>query len=130
MPQYMYTAMDSKGKEQKGKIVADSEAAAVAELKQKGMFPTSVKAVIATKKKKASFLLRILQGAIVGGGGIVPGISGGVFHGGNVHFTNKAVLNQLGKLIQFALFRRIRIAVPEKQTAGCRAGDGGHHNIA
>jgi putative membrane protein len=31
------------------------------------------------RKKKASFLLRILQGAIVGGGGIVPGISGGVF---------------------------------------------------
>ena len=54
MPQYMYTAMDSKGKEQKGKIVADSETAAVAELKQKGMFPTSVKAVIATKKKKAA----------------------------------------------------------------------------
>ena len=32
-----------------------------------------------SKKKKGSFLLRILQGAIVGGGGIVPGISGGVF---------------------------------------------------
>jgi len=31
------------------------------------------------KMKKASFLIRILQGAIVGGGGIVPGISGGVF---------------------------------------------------
>ena len=50
MPQYMYTAMDSKGKEQKGKITADTEAAAVAELKQKGMFPTSVKAVVAAKK--------------------------------------------------------------------------------
>ena len=54
MPQYVYTAMDSKGKEQKGRINADSEAAAVAELKQKGMFPTSVKAVVAAKKKKAA----------------------------------------------------------------------------
>ena len=33
MPQYAYVAMDSKGKEQKGKITADSETAAVAELK-------------------------------------------------------------------------------------------------
>ena len=52
MPQYIYTAMDSKGKEQKGKIISDSEAAAVAELKQKGLFPTSVKAVVASKKAK------------------------------------------------------------------------------
>ncbi|MBR7139025.1 MAG: type II secretion system F family protein [Lentisphaeria bacterium] len=52
MPQYMYTAMDSMGKEQKGRIVADSENAAMAELKQKGMFPMSVKAVVATKKAK------------------------------------------------------------------------------
>ena len=52
MPQYAYTAMDSKGKEQKGKITADSETAAVAELKKKGMFPTSVKAVVAAKKSK------------------------------------------------------------------------------
>ena len=48
----MYTAMDSMGKEQKGRIVADSENAAMAELKQKGMFPMSVKAVVATKKAK------------------------------------------------------------------------------
>ena len=52
MPQYAYVAMDSKGKEQKGKITADSETAAVAELKKKGMFPTSVKAVVAAKKSK------------------------------------------------------------------------------
>ena len=52
MPQYTYTAMDSRGKEQKGKIVADNEAAAVSELKQKGLFPTSVKAVVASKKAK------------------------------------------------------------------------------
>ncbi len=31
------------------------------------------------KKNKATFLIRILQGAIVGAGGIVPGISGGIF---------------------------------------------------
>lgn len=33
----------------------------------------------ADKRKKGSFLIRILQGAIVGAGGIIPGISGGVF---------------------------------------------------
>lgn len=54
MPQYAYVAMDSKGKEQKGKITAESETAAVAELKKKGMFPTSVKAVVAAKKSKKS----------------------------------------------------------------------------
>ena len=54
MPQYAYIAMDSKGKEQKGRITADSETAAVAELKKKGMFPTSVKAVVAAKKSKKS----------------------------------------------------------------------------
>ena len=53
MPQYIYTAMDSKLKEQKGKIVADSQAAAEAELKKRGFFPTSVKAVVVSKKKKA-----------------------------------------------------------------------------
>ena len=66
MPQYMYVAMDSKGKEQKGRIVADSEAAAVAELKQKGMFPTSVKAVVATKKaKKAGSGFNVALGPMV-----------------------------------------------------------------
>ena len=66
MPQYMYTAMDSKGKEQKGKIVADSETAAVAELKQKGMFPTSVKPVIAAKKtKKAGSGFNVALGPMV-----------------------------------------------------------------
>ena len=56
MPQYVYTAMNARGKELKGKISAASEEAAIAELKSKGLFPTSVKAAAAaaTKKKKGS----------------------------------------------------------------------------
>ncbi|MBR7119873.1 MAG: type II secretion system F family protein [Lentisphaeria bacterium] len=55
MPQYTYTAMNAQGKELKGKINAASEEAAIADLKAKGLFPTSIKAAAAavtTKKKK------------------------------------------------------------------------------
>ena len=56
MPQYAYTAMNASGKELKGKINSASEEAAIAELKAKGLFPTSIKAAAATtvKKKKGS----------------------------------------------------------------------------
>ena len=43
MPQFNYTAMDSKGKQQKGKITAANEEAASSQLKAKGLFPTSIK---------------------------------------------------------------------------------------
>ena len=43
MPQYTYVAMDGKGKEQKGKIMAANEEAVMAALRAKGMFPTSIK---------------------------------------------------------------------------------------
>lgn len=52
MPQYLCTAMDSQGKEKKIRITADSEAAAVGELKQKGMVPLNVKVMVAAKKAK------------------------------------------------------------------------------
>ena len=54
MPQFVYTAMNARGKEMKGKINAASEEAAIADLKAKGLFPTSIKAAAAaaTKKKK------------------------------------------------------------------------------
>ena len=42
MPKYHYTAMDGRGKEQKGRIEAETEQAAAAALKQKGLFPTSI----------------------------------------------------------------------------------------
>ena len=53
MPQYIYTAMNARGKELKGKINAISEEAAVADLKAKGLFPTSIKAAAAATKKQA-----------------------------------------------------------------------------
>ena len=52
MPQYIYTAMNARGKELKGKINAISEEAAVADLKAKGLFPTSIKAAAAATKKQ------------------------------------------------------------------------------
>ena len=61
MPQYLYTAMDAKGREQKGKINAPTEEAVAVELRRKGMFPTSIRTAAKTKtaKKKSG-----------GGGGI------------------------------------------------------------
>ena len=45
--------MNARGKELKGKINAMSEEAAVADLKAKGLFPTSIKAAAAATKKQA-----------------------------------------------------------------------------
>ncbi len=43
MPIYQYTAMDSGGKEKKGRLEADSENAVTSALKEQGLFPTSIK---------------------------------------------------------------------------------------
>ena len=52
MPQYLYTAMDAKGREQKGKINAPTEEAVAVELRRKGMFPTSIRTAAKTKTAK------------------------------------------------------------------------------
>ena len=52
MPQYVYTAMDRKGREQKGKITATDEVAASQELKDKGLFPTSIRPDVGKEEKK------------------------------------------------------------------------------
>lgn len=44
MPIFQYTAMDSNGKEKKGRMDAANEQAVGAALKEQGMFPTSIKA--------------------------------------------------------------------------------------
>ena len=43
MPIYQYTAMDSGGKEKKGRMEAENENAVTSALKDQGMFPTSIK---------------------------------------------------------------------------------------
>lgn len=43
MPIYQYTAMDSSGKEKKGKMDAENENSVASALKEQGMFPTSIK---------------------------------------------------------------------------------------
>ena len=52
MPVYNYTAMDAKGREQKGKINAPNEEAVANELRRKGMFPTSIR--MSAKPKKTA----------------------------------------------------------------------------
>ena len=52
MPQYLYTAMDAKGREQKGKINAPTEEAVAVELRRKGMFPTSIRTAAKAKAAK------------------------------------------------------------------------------
>src|SRR5574344_826706 len=54
MAQFIYTAMDGSGREQKGKLNAASEEAAALELKSKGLFPNSLKQVVKEAKKKAA----------------------------------------------------------------------------
>ena len=54
MPQYMYTAMDSRGKERKGKINAASEEAAAAELRSKNLYATSIRVAVDVKKTQTA----------------------------------------------------------------------------
>jgi type IV pilus assembly protein PilC len=42
MPKFRYVAMDSKGREAEGVLDAENEARAVAAIKEKGLFPTSI----------------------------------------------------------------------------------------
>jgi type IV pilus assembly protein PilC len=53
MPIFQYTAMDSMGKEKKGRIEAAGEQAATQALKEQGLFPTSMKEDLSTAKKGA-----------------------------------------------------------------------------
>ena len=53
MPQFIYTAMDASGKEQKGKINAATEEAAKAELKGKKLYVTSIRVQVEAKKSSA-----------------------------------------------------------------------------
>ncbi len=56
MPQFLYVAMDSNGKERKGKIDSPSEEQAAAALKKQNLYPTSIKPAkgekVAPSKKK------------------------------------------------------------------------------
>jgi type IV pilus assembly protein PilC len=63
MPKFDYVAMDASGKETKGSITADSEAEAQNQLKNQGLFPTSINAGKEDNKKGAK-----KRGAKKGGG--------------------------------------------------------------
>jgi len=67
MPIYQYTAMDSNGKEKKGKMDADSERAVGEALKDQGMFPTSIKEAKASGGGKKKGTGKSSPGAKKGG---------------------------------------------------------------
>lgn len=69
MPLYQYTAMDSNGKEQKGKKEAGSEEEVATFLKNQGLFPTSIKSAAKGGSAKAGK-----------GGGTGKGGKGGGFN--------------------------------------------------
>ena len=53
MAKFKYTALDSKGKEFAGEMDADSEAAVLSRIREKGLFPTNISAVGERAAKKA-----------------------------------------------------------------------------
>ncbi len=67
MPIFQYTAMDSSGKEKKGRMDADNEQAVGAALKEQGMFPTSIKEAKASGGGKKAVAGRGGKGAKKGG---------------------------------------------------------------
>ncbi len=54
MPNFNYVAMDAKGKTVKGKLTADSEDMAIAEIKKMGLYPSSVKNADVKSSKAAA----------------------------------------------------------------------------
>jgi type IV pilus assembly protein PilC len=54
MTMFKYTAMDAAGKEKRGTVDAESEAAAANQLKQQGLFPTSISEAQARSAGKSS----------------------------------------------------------------------------
>ncbi len=52
MAKYRYVALDAKGKETEGEIEADNQSAAVAKIREKGLFPTSVEDTATAKPRK------------------------------------------------------------------------------
>ena len=52
MPKFSYIALDARGRESQGEIEADSQSAALARIREKGLFPTNVTEAGAGKAKK------------------------------------------------------------------------------
>ena len=67
MPIFQYTAMDSGGKEKKGRMDAESEQAVGVALKEQGMFPTSIKEAKSSGGQKKSGVGGGNRGADKGG---------------------------------------------------------------
>jgi len=54
MPKFKYTALDIKGKEKTGVVSAANEAAAIAKIRSKGLFPSEVAEIVKAEKTRKS----------------------------------------------------------------------------
>ena len=78
MPNYIFTAMDANGKEQKGKKEAASEEEVSIFLKSQGLFPTSIKLADKAAVKAASAAKNAKKGADGKKASAKKGASGGL----------------------------------------------------
>lgn len=67
MPKYQYVALDARGRESQGEIEADTQTAALARIREKGLFPTSVTEASGKARKTSA---GTKGGAKSGGGGL------------------------------------------------------------
>ncbi len=98
MKQFTYAAMDGQGKEQRGRIDAESEQDAAAKLRQGGLFATSV--------KEAKSGGGAGPGKTAGGGGARPAKKGGFFAKGGGTIGRKQLTTttrQLATLLEAGL---------------------------
>ena len=90
MPKFKYIAMDAKGSEVEDTVEAESQARAVAQIRERGLFPTSVTEVggrPAANRSRASAVKKVAPvAAPAGGGGLsreikLPPFLGTLFEG-------------------------------------------------
>lgn len=108
MATFQYTAMDSDGKERKGFLEADNEQEATTQLKQKGLFPTSL----------------VANRAAQGGKGAKPGAGGGMGFGFAAPKISRKDLTtttrQLATLLQAGLPLVRALRTLERQAKGSK----------
>jgi type IV pilus assembly protein PilC len=116
MPEFCYVAMDSRGKETKGKVEVADQNEAISRLKSMGYFPTRVevaKTKPARDAKKTAAPARSATGALQRGFNIrVPGFGGRVNSKSLVTFTR-----QLARLVDsgLPLLRGLRLLEQQQE---------------
>ena len=132
MPKFRYVAMDPKGREVEGMVDADNEARALATIKEKGLFPTSVTDLSGgrgIRKPTRSATGKVVQGKDSGkSGGLgaeikMPAFMGNLFQG---KVTSKQIMlftRQLATLADagLPLLRGLHVLQRQEKTPAFRA---------